>query len=198
MSRLRLLVPTIAVLSCFEAGAIGHEVEKRGHPEALERIRATAVRLANEKNYRDAHEIFSTLILLNGSNAEDRVNHAITAIEISKREEGVSLLKAALRDAPPAEAAALYFKVGRYFISRGKLEDALGYLKKAVELSPASARYHGRLAFVLFKLKDFAGAERHYQIGHQLDPTIVTRYYGDSAEKLRKEILAREADPVTK
>jgi tetratricopeptide (TPR) repeat protein len=77
--------------------------------------------------------------------------------------------------------------LGYMFADRGvRLEEALGYLRQAVELSPYNGAYLDSLGWVYFKLKQYDQAEIHLKQAVELikdDPTIL-EHLGDLYRKL--------------
>jgi tetratricopeptide (TPR) repeat protein len=94
----------------------------------------------------------------------------------------------------PQHAGVLNY-LGYMLADRGvRLEEALGYIQKAVELDPYNGAYLDSLGWVYFRLKQYEPAERYLKRAAELndgDPTIL-EHLGDLYQKLGRFAEAGE------
>jgi tetratricopeptide (TPR) repeat protein len=97
-------------------------------------------------------------------------------------------------DKNPSHAGVLNY-LGYMLADRGvRLDEALGYIQKAVELDPYNGAYLDSLGWAYFKLKQYEPAERYLRQAAELndsDPTIL-EHLGDLYEKLGRFAEAGE------
>ncbi len=70
-----------------------------------------------------------------------------------------------------------YFGLAYTAYEAQQLEDALGYLKKAIEIDSKKARFHGNLGGVYFYMGMFEDAEKELKLAIELDPNYPPFYY---------------------
>ena len=102
--------------------------------------------------------------------------------------------------APPDESipdAEIYNSLGYIFADHGyRLNDALGYLLKAVELDPKNGAIADSYAWVLFKLKRYEEAKKEILhaielLGDDVDATILD-HAGDIFSAIGDKAVARD------
>ena len=74
--------------------------------------------------------------------------------------------------------AAYYFDKGNYYYRQNKLEKALLFFNKTVEVDPDNSLYHYNLACILSRMGDLEKANViFYRIVQQLDPALTDCYF---------------------
>ena len=84
------------------------------------------------------------------------------------------------------EYADAYSNMGVILEKKGRLNEALKFIKKAVEIKSDYAGAHNNLALILLKLEDYSGAEKSFEKVLELSPDdpLVLNNLGQAIEKL--------------
>ncbi len=98
-------------------------------------------------------------------------------------------------DAPDALGEA---EIGHLLLLDQKFDQALGYLRKAVELDPDKARSWSDLGLVLVHGGDQEGAERAFSRALELDPRLATAWYNRGLLNMHKGDLAKAAADLSR
>ena len=158
----------------------------RNYDKALERIRNAAritPALLEGRRFR-----------LISANIADKAN------DMQYVEQMLAPLLTSRPPAPPDESipdAEIYNSLGYIFADHGyRLNDALGYLLKAVELDPKNGAIADSYAWVLFKLKRYEEAKKEILhaielLGDDVDATILD-HAGDIFSALGDKAVARD------
>ena len=79
---------------------------------------------------------------------------------------------------PFLRQAAYYFDKGNYYYRKNKLDKALLFFSKTVEVDPDNALYHYNLACILSRMGDLEEANTIFShIVHHLDPSLTACYF---------------------
>ena len=70
-----------------------------------------------------------------------------------------------------------YFNAGKIFEERNKLEQAMGYYTKTVQLNKRHTKAHAALALLYYRGKNLADAKKHLDIALRLSPETYSTYY---------------------
>lgn len=84
---------------------------------------------------------------------------------------GCSLMPGDNEDKPSSQnASATYAKLGVEYLRLGNLNEALGKLKRALELDDKNIEAHDAIAVVYEKIRDYDNARRHFENALDLKP----------------------------
>jgi cytochrome c-type biogenesis protein CcmH/NrfG len=72
---------------------------------------------------------------------------------------------------------ANYDALGKYYLDKGGVEDALDIYRYLAQYEAQSADYHARLAYCQYRLKNFSAAAESYRNSLALDSAQPNRYY---------------------
>ncbi|TFG61791.1 MAG: tetratricopeptide repeat protein [Spirochaetales bacterium] len=93
----------------------------------------------------------------------------------SQPEEALKEYLLLIRNNP--ENAEYYFKSGVLFEERGKLDKAVGYYRKTIELDNSHSMGHFRLGLVLYKAKKPVESKNEFEIAVKLGPDNYRAYF---------------------
>ena len=133
----------------------------RKDPACVEARRALGLRLLAEKNWREAHDEFTTLLMIDAKDHVGRIGLACTFDELGQTRDAAEQLRRVLAETP--EDAPSWFALGFCQEKLGQTEDAIVSYENALDNSPELRNAHERLAAIYFKLDNVDMATLHYE-----------------------------------
>ncbi len=166
----------------------------KGTPEDRDTYITLANMNARLKRYPEAEDAANHAVQLS-TKAEDKDDAQFTLASIYEREkkydQSEQLFKQ-LINSNPSNAAALNY-LGYTLADRGlRLDEALGYIKRAVQLEPQNGAYLDSLGWAYFKMGNYDMAEDYLQkavSSSHNDPTVLD-HLGDVYQKTDRLKLA--------
>ncbi len=166
----------------------------KGTPDDRETYEALANMYARLKRYPEAEESANHAIQL-ATKPEDKEEAQYTLGSIYEKEKKYDQSEQVFKqiiNTNPGNAAALNY-LGYTLADRGlRLEEALGYIKKAVQLEPQNYAYLDSLGWAYYKMGNYDMAEDYLQkavMRSQNDPTVLD-HLGDVYQKTDRLKLA--------
>jgi Flp pilus assembly protein TadD/2-polyprenyl-3-methyl-5-hydroxy-6-metoxy-1,4-benzoquinol methylase len=160
-------------------------------PEHTEAINLLGLVAYHGGHHREALELISNAIRLNGANANFHNNLGLAYIALGNTQQAISSYQQAI--ALNSNLAIAYMNLGIALVQQKRFDEALTHYRQALTLSPNDAEVHNNIGVTFIKQGKFTDAARHFRRATELNPQFLQAHtnlaltvsdLGDSAQAL--------------
>ena len=148
----------------------------------------------NEKRFKEAIQAFQQCLVLDPPNADAEDNLGLSYAALGRADVAAAAYHRAIdwQESKPEKVSGPLLNLGSLLLQENRVEEAIPYLRRAVEISPNEAEIHEKLGKALLQANQLRKAETELQRAVELAPESARLHY-NLGRVYQKEGLAGKA-----